>query len=335
MKYTSRLQLAAIGIALSTLFLFSCRNTTDRSQFTISEQLTMLDNEIKKSPKDAHLYYERGKLLIEQQHINEAINDLQRACELDEDQTAYQIALSDAYFANGNVSKSYQALQKALNLEPDNMEALLKMGEVTFFSRDFDRSLETLTKVTERDPDNRTALFMKAYIYKEKGDTAAAARLYRRVSEVYPDYAPAFEELGMLYAAGGRDLAVEYLTTAIRLDSANTNAMYNLAMFYQEKEEAELAEEWYVRMLEVEPHNKYAWHNRGYIEMLYFEDYDAAIDLFSQAIACDADYVEAYTNRALCYELKGDRTNARISYQAALNIDPDYKQAVEGLARVK
>lgn len=325
--------LFSLFLAISVCGFWSCNNNA--KDIDRDEKLLMLDAQIKKNPKDAKLYYERGKLLMELEQVNDAILDLKKATELDDSKPEYFTSLGDAYFMNGDVGNSYTALQKALKLDENNLDAILKLGEISFFSKDYDRALEELSKVTKIDKNNRTAFFMKAFIYKEMGDTTNAVQLFRHVIDLYPDYAPAYEELGLIYANAKNILGEEYLNTAIQLDPKNINALYALAMLYQDLEEPEKATDLYVKILEIDPQNKYAWHNRGWMAMVFFEDYDAAIGFFTQAIDADNQYVEAHTNRAYAYELKGDKTNARIGYQTATQIDPSYKPALEGLERVK
>lgn len=301
-----------------------------------SEQLELLDAKIKKHPKDAELYYQRGTVLLGLKRVKPAIADFKKACELDQDEPRYFTALGDAYFSTGDAGESYKALERALQIDPEDMEALLKMSEITFYSKDYDRAMETLNKVTRQDPNNKTAFFMKGFIYKENGDTANAASYFRKLIDLYPDYAPAYEEMGVLYANHNNPkMAEEYLATAIKLDSTNTNAMYALAMLYQDIGEAERANDVYVRILEIEPNNAYAWHNRGYLEMVYYHDFDAAIEFFTKAVDANNQYVDAHVNRGMAYELKGDRKSAKECYETALRIDPTSPKAKEGQARVR
>lgn len=274
---------------------------------------------------DAEFYYMRGLERMEAQQVNDAILDLRKATELDDSKVDYFTALGDAYFMNGDMGNSFSALQKALKLDSKNVEALLKMGEITFYSKDYDRSLETLSKVTSLDKNNRTAFLMKAFIYKEMGDTTNAVQLFRHVIELYPDYAPAYEELGLIYANARNILGEEYLTTAVELDPQNTNTLYALAMFYQEMEQPEKADETYLRILAIDPQNSMAWNNRGWLVMLYSEEYDTAIAYFTKAIDADNQCAEAFRNRAFSYEQKGDIANANRDYETARQIDPSLK----------
>lgn len=288
------------------------------------EALQIIDSKIKKDSDNASLYYQRGKLLVElgiekdlSQYYKDALSDFRKAVELDDSRVEYHTALADAQFRLGNVGESYSALQKALKIDEDNFEANLKMGEIAFYSKDYQRALESLGKVTAHDKTNQTALFMKGFIYKEMGDTTNAVLLFRQLIDLYPDYEAPYEELGMLYAQRGNKLGLEYLTTALNLQPNNVNVLYGLAMLYQGMEEADMATDYYVKILEIDPQNKYAWFNRGWIEMVLYEDYTNAADFFARAIECDQGYAEAHHNLGLALQLQGNEQEAQKSFNRA------------------
>ncbi|MBR4506270.1 MAG: tetratricopeptide repeat protein [Bacteroidales bacterium] len=293
-----------IFLILAAVTLAGCKGGTTESELTDSEKLELLDIKLEKSPKDAALLAERARILINLGRSNDAIRDADMAVKLKPKEVDYRLLLADAYFTNGNASESYKALTEAERLAPDNLEVQLKMGELTFYSRDYDRSLLCLTHVTEREPDNRTALFMKGYIYKERGDTAEAVILLRKVCDLYPDYEPAFEELGVLYANRLNPMAADYLNTALQLEPNNTNAMYALAMYHQERQEMDEAEALYRRMLDVNSKSADAWHNLGYIELTFYHDYDRAITYFDSALASNPSHEAAMANRQLAIDSK-------------------------------
>jgi tetratricopeptide (TPR) repeat protein len=291
------------------------------------EALKVLDAKIQKDKDNDDLYYQRAKTLIalgkeknQSQYFKEAISDLEKAIKINDSKSEYYTAIGDAYFSLGNVSDSYTSLQNALKIDPDNFEACLKMGEIAFYSKDYDRAMESLSKVTEQDKNNQTALFMKGFICKETGDTANAVNYFRHIIELYPDYEPAYEELGMLYATHRNKLGLEYLTTALSLQPDNTNVLYGLAMLYQDAEEADKATEYYVKILEIDPNNKNAWFNRGWMELVLYQDYNAAVDFFGKAIECDPEFAEAHYNRGIAYQQLGDSQKAESCFLAAKNL---------------
>ena len=324
MKHIIRtFNLSLLVTAIAAIFATACGNS-DPGDMPREEALKTLDDKIKKDSDNAELYYQRGVLLISigkekqlSQYFKDAITDLNKATSLDGSHVEYFTALADAHFSLGNVGQSYAALQKALDLDENNFEASLKMGEIAYYSKNYERAMESLNKVTEQDKNNQTALLMKGFIYKETGDTASAVSYFRRLIELYPDFEPAYEELGMLYASNRNKLGLEYLTTALTLQPDNVNVLYGIAQLYQDIEDADKANEYYVRILEIDPEFKYAWFNRGRLELELYEDYENAADFFSKAIDCDPNFAEAHYNRGLAYELLGDKAKADACYEQA------------------
>lgn len=289
------------------LFLFpllaaSCGQREINDDMPDSVKLELLDINLERDPDNAEILAARAKVLFNLKRVKEANYDINKALEADPENLEYLMLKGDIAFANGSIEESYRALEAAEKLAPDNKDVQLKMGEITFYSRDYDRSLKYLSKVTEHDANNRTALFMKGFIYKEKGDTASAVKFFNRVCDKFPDYAPAFEELGVLYATRGSAMAVEYLSTALRLEPSNSNAMYALALFYQDRQDMENAESLYRQLLDLNPSSADAWHNLGYIELTYYSDYQRAVEYFDKALEADPEHPQALANRQLALE---------------------------------
>lgn len=289
-------------VMIAAVVATGCKQRVIDDDMTDSEKLEILDLQIEKHPNDADLLAQRAQVLLNLGRAKEASYDINKAVKTEPDNDKYLMLQADIYFANGDVSNSYSALSAAEKLSPDSKEVQLKMGELTFYSRDYDRSLKHLTNVTEKEPDNRTALFMKGYIYKETGDTMSAVTLLRKVCDLYSDYEPAFEELGILYATHHDPMAVEYLATALRLEPTNTNAMYALAMYYQETEEYAEAEKLYRQMLDVNPNSSDALNNLGWLEKEVYGDMDRALEYFTKALEANPNNEEAQKNAALFTE---------------------------------
>ncbi|MEO5890231.1 MAG: tetratricopeptide repeat protein, partial [Ferruginibacter sp.] len=61
----------------------------------------------------------------------------------------------------------------------------------------------------------------------------------------------------------------------------------------------------------------------------------AALEVLKQAITVQKSFDEGYYWMGRCYEKLGNKKEAIESYQLALQIDPDYVEAKEGLGRVQ
>lgn len=269
-----------------------------------SAKLETLDRQLEKEPDDLQAHFLRAQVLFHMGRNGEAMMDIDKSLKGEPDNVDFLLLKGDICLKNGNMADCYKVLQHAEEVAPDKEEVLLKMGEITFDSKDYDRSLEYLSKVTAKDENNRAALFMKGYIYKEKGDTASAVQFFRRVCDKYPDYALAFEELGVLYASRNENMALEYLNTAAKLDPSNTNTLYALAMFYQDREDFDNAEALYHQILDLNERSADAWHNLGWIELTHYHDYDRAIEYFDKALAIDPQMENAIANRQLALKAK-------------------------------
>ena len=289
--------------ALLAIGAVGCHQKKAEEELTDAEKLELLDLKIERSPEDADLYAKRARVLLNLNRPKEALYDIGKAVDLEPEVTEYRLLEADVYFANGDIKNSYGALGVAEHLAPKSMNVQLKMGEITYYSRDYDRALQHLSKVTEQDQNNRTALFMKGFVYKEKGDTAQAVALFRRVCDIYPDYEPAFEELGVLFASRQNPMALEYLTTAMRLEPTNTNVLYALAMYFQDLEQYDEAEKYYHQIIDINPYSADAWHNLGYLEMTVYGDFDRAIECFDKAIEANPRHEAALANRELAESL--------------------------------
>lgn len=322
-------------VLVAALAATGCRQRIVTDDMPDNEKLEILDLQAEKHPDDASIRAQRAQVLLNLGRSKEALLDIGKAVSLEPENADYLMLEADVYFACGNIGESYKALTEAERLRPESTEVQLKQGEITFYSRDYERSMRHLSAVTEREPDNRTALFMKGFIYKEQGDTTNAIGLLRRVCDLYPDYEPAFEELGIIYSSRNLPLAEEYLNTAIRLEPSNTNAIYALAMYYQNIDALDQAEALYKRLIDINPASSDAWHNLGYMELFRYRDYERAVEYFTKAIEADENNVAALTNRGCAYELSDNASAARADFNAALAIDPSYQPALDGLKRLK
>lgn len=331
MKYN----ILTITALLVLAVCFGCGGANNETAPTDpKELLAFLEAKIKQEPKNAELYYERGRVLLQLDEVNDAIGSLTQAIALDGGEEKYHLLLADAHLMNGSVKESYADLQEVLNINPKNIDAFLKIGEIALFSRDYNRSLESIDKAIALDNLNPKAYYMRGYLFLEKGDTTEAIRNLRKTIDLDNEYSSAYELLGLLFINRNDPLGVEYLTTVTTLSPSNTVALYALALYYQENDDVEKAENFYNKVLAINPLHSDALHNLGYIELTFKQNPDKAIDYFTQAVEASPNNIEALTNRALAYEQKGDKAAARQGYTDALAIDGNFIPALEGLKRV-
>jgi tetratricopeptide (TPR) repeat protein len=130
---------------------------------------------------------------------------------------------------------------------------------------------------------------------------------------------------------------------ATLLDPLDTNNWTNLAQIYRSLVGvADSADQWavdsYVSAIQTNPQNPIL---RVEIGGIFFRaaDYNRAGQFFQQAIDLKPDYANAYYNLANAYKETGQLENAKITYQATLQLvqadSEDYFRATEELAAVE
>jgi len=244
------------------------------------------------------------------------------------------VKLSDIYFAMANTEAAEEVLEKAIALDNKNNEAYLKLAELHFLLKEYDLARETVQKALALQTHNPKAYFIWAWIFREKGDTLAAIRNYLIAAEQNSDYFDAYMELGILYHYKGDPLAIDYYNNALNVMPNNVQALYNMAMFYQETGNYEKALEKYRMILQLEPQNKYAIHNMGWVYLVGEKKYEEAVAFFTKAIELDTTYIEAVFNRGLSFENLKKYDKARQDYMYSLHLQHNYPLALEGLNRL-
>ena len=298
------------------------------------DRLDSLGSMIVKDSTNASLLHQRASIYLERGMVNDALRDLGAALEYAPNESAIYVTLADAYLMLGKIPSCLEALQKAEGLDPSNNEAMLKMAEVYLILRDYQNTFAYVRKSLDLDTKNPRAYFIRGYALMETGDTAAAIRNMQNALDQDPEYYQAAVQLGMLLETMKDPLAEQYFRTAISIEPNNDAAYYLLGMHYQDSEKMEQAIATYDKLLVIQPDRKEAYYNKGYIYLVYYQDFPQAIENFTLALERDPDYVDAWYNRGYGHELSGNYKAARSDYQRALDLVPNYELAVKGMNRL-
>ncbi len=293
-----------------------------------------LTDRIQRDSANPGLFQQRAMEYLAQGNFNLAMRDMLMAIELNPEEPSYMLTLSDIYMGMGLLENSMEALQKALELDPDNMESMLKIAEINLILQNYKGAIEYADKAIEQDRTNPLPDLIKGYTYAEAGDTVSAIKSYLEAVSKDQKNFDAYIQLGLIYSTAGNPLAIDYFNNALNIDPQSMEALYALAMFYQENGEAEKAISTYNRMLVIDPANVYANYNMGYVHLVLLNDYEQAITYFDKALEIKPDYHEALYNKAYCLELLGEYQAAADLYNEVLSIEVNYQKAIDGLNRI-
>ncbi len=337
---------SAFLILGTILFLFGCNmepkqketvtdTTPDNSEeFPGQVKLDSLTALLEQDPDNTDLLNERAKVFLEVGQTNFALADVGRALLIDSTVAKYYLTISDVYFRLDKPKKCKNALLKAVELQPDYIEPLYRLAQFELYVGNHQQCIDHANDMLRVDARDDRPFMIKGLCYKDLGDTTKAIENYLEAVAENPDNYDAFMELGVMHWGRKDPLAEGYLKSALDINPDGIDALYALGMQYQENDKLNEALETYTRILELDSTNSSAYFNTGYIQYQHLQLYDEALVNFDKAVKASPKYYQAIYMRGLCYEAMGDVQRAKREYSYAVELNPNYKRAADGLHRL-
>lgn len=295
--------------------------------------LQLLDEQIARHPDSAELYFKRAEALQKLGNSGKARADAAEAIRKDSFRAAYYRLLAEIYFASEEFTRALQTLETGRQKLPDDVSLMLETAKYYYIIGEKQKSIRLLDSVLMKNISNPYAYFYKGMIFKEIGDTSRAISSFQTAIEQNPGYYEAYMQLGLLFSKKNDPVAIDYFSNALKIDSTSEEALYGMALFYQNQGNYKQAKQLYRKMIMQFPQGKRAFYNMGYIYFLE-DSLDKAERNFDLALKVAPDYTEAYYMLGLCAERKNQTETARYYYRQSLNLKPDYQLALDGLQRV-
>jgi tetratricopeptide (TPR) repeat protein len=336
-------------VLFSTLFLsaafFSCGNKTANMDAGITDsvnakykdnpELQSVNKKIIATPSVDSLYRQRAKIYLKLQDYELALGDAKRALALDSSTSENYLMLTDVYYVTNQTRLAKETLERCLKSLPNDKEANLKMGELYFYVKKYQESLDHINKAIKADPYMSKAYFMKGMNYMEIGDTGKAISSMQTAVEQDNNYYTAYMQLGLLYYYKKNPLCVAYFDNALRLQPQSTEALYAKGKYLQDQKKFKEAKGFYEQILSIDPRHKHALYNLGAISLSFDNDALSAKKYFSEAIAADGNYTEAWFARGVAHEELKDYNSAVADYKMALKITTNYEPALKALNKLE
>jgi tetratricopeptide (TPR) repeat protein len=321
------------------VFSVSCKQTRTRQETSNhpafqAPAIKTITEKIEKDPDNASLYFQRGNLLHGLDYDTLALDDFKKAATLDSNRAEYYSAVADLMFEHKDISGSLPWLERAVRLNPNDELAQLKIAKMQVFLKEYPKAFATINKVLRRNAVNPEGYFLKGLIYKDLKDTSKAISSFQTTIQIDPSYKEAILQLGLLYTGKNDPIALKYFENAYQVDTSDVFPLYAKGMYYQGREEYELAKTEFRKCVVRDPNYTKAIFGIGWILMNQdsLEKAWRQFDLVTRLEPVDA---EAYYNRGLCSELMDKKPEALQDYRQALTFNPNYKEAADGIRRLE
>lgn len=320
--------LKRILLACATLLLISC--STGVIEFDPNNWQSV-NNALNKNPDYHPALYARSNLYLQKGRLDSALMDIAKAIEIDSLQASYYVTRADIYLMTNQSRLTKENLQMAIKVDPNYEEAHMKLAELYLYVLMYQEALDELNEVLKTNVNNPKAYYLKGIIYKEIGDTSLAISSLMTTTEQDPQYALAFEQLGLIYASKMDDKAVDFYNRAIAINPKNPQTRYNKGIFLQDKGDFESAIATYKELMTYSPEFVFAPFNIGYIHFYELNQPEEAMTYFNRAIELNPTYAEAWYMKGLVYETMKEKNLAIEQYKKAKEINNAHLKARERL----
>ena len=183
-----------------------------------NQALDDFNKAIELDPNKVKAYNNRGIIFYNQNKYNQALDDYNKALELDSNQV--EIYINRGFLFN-NEKKYDQALNdfnKAIQLDPNKVEAYINRGIVFINEKKYDQALNDYNKAIELDANNAQAYYNKGNVYFNEKKYDEAIINYSKAIGLRNDFFKAYYGRGLAkYYSGKKDAACEDLKQAADL----------------------------------------------------------------------------------------------------------------------
>jgi putative PEP-CTERM system TPR-repeat lipoprotein len=324
--------------------------------------LSLLDEGLRKAPKDIRLLEVKGRVFLANRKFKEALaafEDIDRInhpigfgylvntyvamgehakaiekveAEIKGNPTnlGLRAELSRIYFLKGDKTAAAESARDIIKKNPDSPVGYLALALVQESSSEIDKAIETLRSA----PKSQSAAFplMLGNLFARKKNYSAALEQYRHAEKMSPGSDQVlFQKGSVLYAMGRKREAAEEYQKVVRLSPNHAMALNNLAYLHVEDgRNPAQALPYATRAFMLAPQNDNIRDTLGYV-LLKNGRIDQGLGMLKKASEGSPKNPSIHYHLALAYKERGDSSKATEQLQKALALG-DFPEAGEAKA---
>ena len=271
-----------------------------------------------------------GRLAVAEREgaVDQAIDNLSRAVELDPHYGSARVALARAYLQRYELGGGREWIDRGL----EQTELALAQGAVTTDALMAAAALNgaigahtdavtALERVVDAAPNDGEAQLLLARELENDGRLDEAERRYQHAIFLRPGYWPTHHWLALFYKSQGRyDAAINEFNRVIELAPGYAGGHNNLGMMFMYLGDNDRARVAFERSLAVEDEsNSFALSNLG---LIYYSEsrFDDSVRMFERAVQINDDDDSMWGNLAFAYEAAGDPERAEQALRRAIEL---------------
>jgi superkiller protein 3 len=254
-------------------------------------------------------------------HYQDALQNLLQCCEEDPVNIGYKKYLGALYAEMNDNEKALAIYNELVKENPEDPEINNKVG-VLYYRRgtkeDAKKAIAYYNKAIELSPAEGLFYENLALAYEAIGDNDKVIEAYEELIENAPHNDDIYNFLGVFYYRTNQfEKAIKNYLKAIELNPRSALYYQNLGLAYADIGQYDQAEDAYIKSLKIEPNNDRYLNLAGIFFHTKRNDYQTALELYSQAININAKEPNYFLNLGDVYTLLNDNKQAATAYAAA------------------
>ncbi|WP_449353625.1 tetratricopeptide repeat protein [Streptomyces shaanxiensis] len=298
------------------------------------QALQEYDRAIELDPLQPLAHYGRGLTHQLLDDYPAALTALDRAVELAPDAAWILAERAETYRLASRFEEADADYTRALALDPTDDVALAGRAAARHGLGRLDESLADFDRALGIDPEYLWALVRRARLHRTRGDLDKAYADLDRAAALAPDRAWIASERGDAYRIDGRyEEAVTELARAVELEPGYTSALASRGQALNELGRHEEALADFDRALALVPDYAWALVMRSRVKRA-LNDRDGAVEDLRRAVAAEPDVDWILNELATEYRVQGRHEEASALFHTVLSRNPDDEVALAGLGAI-
>jgi len=289
------------------------------------EAIEQLENNIQIFPRSVYSHFLLGQAYLQQKDYEIAKKHYQTAIGLDQNYVNAYYGIFTAYTRLKQQDKAREYMAIFRKLKAEEMKAL----------KAHDRAHNDMVTMRQMVAENH---IKAARIYRAQGQPDRGEELLKKGVKLDPNNPIGFMELAGLYSTMNRpDEALKMYKRISEIEPQNPVCFLNIGLISVRLKRFDDAEEAFREVIKLAPKNSSGYRELAWLYLNTKNSYDEARILAEEAVKLEKTAANYYL-LACAYEMNGDRTNALIAAEQAIQLDPDnveYKQTYQQIKNRK
>ncbi len=263
-----------------------------------------------------------GALACQTDHLDDAIELIQKAIAINPTQAGYYHNLGESYRRSGRWEGAIAAFQRAVELRSEHAETYNNLGIVLNEVGRVEEAIEVYRRALALKPDHHWAYVNLGNALSRLGRHEEAVESFQRVLAFDANFAEAYNSLGVTLQALGRTVeAVAAYRRVIAIEADHLWAHVNLSNVLHELGNRDEAIAVCERVLSLKPDFAEA-HNSLGVFLQAEGRVDEAVAAYERATAFRPNFAEGFGNLATIYKDLGRVDEALEAVDRAIELNP-------------